>query len=494
MVRQKKVCVIGAGVAGLVTAKVFKARGHQVTIVERSGDLGGVWEPSRCYPELRTQSPKDLYRYTDKPMPASYAEWPKAPEVHAYLTDYARDHALVPRIRFNATVIGMTRRQGTPGWTLEIRDRASQVSREDFDFVAACTGQFNQRRTIEVPGETEFRAAGGTILHSSEHTDAAPVKGQREVILGGSKSATDIAVSAGAQQVTLVYPDHVWRIPYFIGGLLNFKRILYIRAQEEMFRSWDLGLASRLRHAVAKPLVWAHWRGLESLLKLQFRLKTCGMVPERPIEDSINCAVPIATPGFYPMVADGRIKAIRGTFQRYGVKSVTTTTGERIAADTAILAIGFDAGASYLPELERKKLIEPDGQYRLYRTIVNPDLPDMGFVGFNSSFCTVLSAELAAHWLVRHADGRLAKQPTADEMSRNIEIMLRFKRVERPAAAVYGGLCVAPYHFKHFDKLLDDMGAKTRRRHYLAEKFLPPDADAYAKFLASTSDYEVTAS
>ena len=80
MVRQKKVCVIGAGVVGLVTAKVFKARGHQVTIMERSGD------------------------------------------------------------RFNSTVIGMKRRQGMPGWMLEIKDRALQVSREDFDFVAACTG------------------------------------------------------------------------------------------------------------------------------------------------------------------------------------------------------------------------------------------------------------------------------------------------------------------------------------------------------------------
>ena len=29
--------------------------------------------------------------------------------------------------------------------------------------------------------------------------------------------------------------------PYFIGGLVNFKRILYIRAQEEMFPGWGIG-------------------------------------------------------------------------------------------------------------------------------------------------------------------------------------------------------------------------------------------------------------
>ena len=250
MVKQKNVCVIGAGVAGLAAAKTFGARGHKVTILERSGDLGGVWEPARSYPEVQTQSPKDLYRYTDKPMPDSYPEWPKGPQVHAYLADYAKDHGLMQRMRFNTAVVGMARRNsGLPGWTLEIRNPDGGVSSEEFDFVAVCTGQFNERQTISHPGEEAFKAAGGVILHSAQHTDPSIVKGKKVVVLGGSKSATDIAVNsvnAGASEVTLVYREPVWRIPYFIGGLVNFKRILYIRAQEEMFRGWGLSAMSRV--------------------------------------------------------------------------------------------------------------------------------------------------------------------------------------------------------------------------------------------------------
>jgi hypothetical protein len=52
---------------------------------------------------------------------------------------------------------------------------------------------------------------------------------------------------------------------------------------------------------------------------------------------------------------------------------------------------------------------------------------------------------------------------------------------------------VAPYHFKHFDELLADIGATRRRRNPLAEKFTPPDADAYAQFLASAPDYRAVA-
>ncbi|KJC45043.1 monooxygenase [Bradyrhizobium sp. LTSP885] len=497
MVKQKQVCVIGAGVSGLAAGKAFATRGHKVTIIERSGDLGGVWEPARAYPDVQTQSPKELYRYTDKAMPDSYPEWPKGPQVHAYLRDYARDHGLDGAIRFNIKVEAMNRRaDGKPGWTLVLRNADGTTGHEDFDFVAVCTGQFNEPQTLKLAGEDGFRAQGGQILHSSQYGDPDLAKGRKLVVLGGSKSATDIAVNAvnsGASEVTIVYREPVWRIPYFIGGLVNFKRILYIRAQEEMFRSWGIGPMSRLAHAIAKPFVWANWRGLESMLKLQLKLKQCDMVPKERIEDGVNCSVPIATPGFYPMVADGRIKAVRGTFDHYDGETIVTSGGQRIAADIAVLAIGYKLGVPFLSETDRAKLVEPDGQYRLYRLIANPDLPDMGFVGFNSSFCTVLCADLAANWLVRYADGQLVRQPSATEMNHNIAMMLCFKRVERPAAGVYGGLCVAPYHFKHFDELLADIGTSARRRSPLVEKFTPPDADAYARFLATAPDYKAVA-
>jgi dimethylaniline monooxygenase (N-oxide forming) len=496
MVKQKHVCVIGAGVSGIAAGKAFSERGHRVTIIERSGDLGGVWEPARSYPDVQTQSPKDLYRYTDKAMPDSYPEWPKGPQVHAYLRDYARDHGLEGAMRFNTKVLGMARRaDGKPGWTLELQN-GSASGREDFDFVAVCTGQFNEPQTLQLAGEDGFKAQGGLVLHSSQYGDPAIAKGRKVVVLGGSKSATDIAVNAvnsGASEVTIVYREPVWRIPYFVGGLVNFKRILYIRAQEQMFASWGIGPMARLAHAIAKPFVWANWRGLESMLKIQLKLKQCDMVPKERIEDGVNCSVPIATPGFFPMVADGRIKAIRGTFDRYDGKTIVMSGGQRVAADVAVLAIGYKLGVPFLPEAYRAKLVEPDGQYRLYRLIANPDLPDMGFVGFNSSFCTVLCADMAANWLVRYADGQLAQQPSATEMNENIAMMLRFKRVERPAAGVYGGLCVAPYHFKHFDELLADIGATSNRRNPLVEKFTPPDADAYARFLATAPAYKAAA-
>ena len=492
MVERKKVAVIGGGVSGLAAAKAFKERGHEVHAFERSHDLGGVWELSRSYPGVQTQSPKDLYHYTDLPMPADYPEWPKGPQVHAYLHAYADKHGLKEAYSLDTAVASMTRRaDGAPGWTLELQSPAGTRS-EDFDFVAVCTGQFSDKNVITHPGQEAFEAQGGTVMHSSDYTDPALIRGKRVVVLGGSKSATDIAVNAaqnGAKSVTLVYRENVWRVPYFIGGI-NFKRLLYMRAQECQFNGWGRGPMARALAAATKPLVWANFRGLETLLKLQLGLKKWDMVPDNPIEKDVSCSLPIVTPGLFEAFNAGTVAPVRGTIERYEGGEAVLSTGARVEADVVVLAVGWKLGVPYLDPAYREKLIEPDGQYRVYRLSVNPDLPDMGFVGFNSSFCSVLSAEMIANWLVRYADGQLARQPSRAQMEADIEANLAWRRKERPAAQVYGGLCSAPFHFRHLDEIVADIGATKRKRpNPLVEQFSYPSATAYGTFLASAPQY-----
>ncbi len=494
MTKRKTVAVIGGGVSGLAAAKAFDERGHRVLGFERSHDFGGVWELSRSYPDVQTQSPKDLYRFTDLAMPDDYPEWPKGPQVHAYVHAYAKKHNLARLFRLNTNVLSMDRRtDGQPGWTLTL-EAAGKTWSQDFDFVAVCTGQFSDKNIISHPGQDAFVQTGGQVMHSSDYTDSSLAVGKNVVVLGGSKSATDIAVNAaknGAKSVTLVYREPVWRVPYFIGGI-NFKRLLYMRAQELQFNGWSPSITGKILFTLFKPLIWANFRGLEMMLKTQLKLKKWDMVPNVPIEKDASCSLPIVTPGLFEGFEAGTIKPVRGTIDHYENGHAVLTSGDRVPCDVSVLAVGWKLGVPYLAKEYQDKLIEPDGQYRVYRLSVNPDLPDMGFVGFNSSFCTILSAEMIANWLVRFADGQLAIQPTGHEMRQNIDTMLDWRRKERPAAQVYGGLCSAPFHFRHFDELLADMGAtKTKRSNPLAEQFSYPNAAAYGGYLASTPQYVV---
>ena len=312
------------------------------------------------------------------------------------------------------------------------------------------------------------------------------------VVVGFSKSATDVAVSAlaeGARMVTVIYRRASWKIPYFFGGVVNFKHILYCRTSEAMFMPWAPSGAGRLARRLLAPAIWANWRALEALLRVQFGLKRAGLRPEGRIEDSIHCATSIETPGFYKAVRDGRIRAVKGDITGYGPGCVLV--GEsRVPADVVVLAIGWSQDLPFLDADTREKLIEPDGLYRLHRLAVNPDLPGLGFVGFNSSFASALSAELGAHWLARWFEGRLRRQPTEDAMRAGIARVLQWQRGGRKVAATYGGLCIAPFHHAHFDELMADMGARLKPANVLAAHLAPISPRAYAKLLETAPGHD----
>jgi cation diffusion facilitator CzcD-associated flavoprotein CzcO len=63
----RRVCVIGAGIAGLVTAKVLRDDGFHVVVFEKLPTIGGVWAPRHTYPGLRTNSPRETYAFSDFP-------------------------------------------------------------------------------------------------------------------------------------------------------------------------------------------------------------------------------------------------------------------------------------------------------------------------------------------------------------------------------------------------------------------------------------------
>lgn len=331
-----------AGVSGLAAAKAFDERGHRVCGFERSHDFGGVWEPSRSYPDVQTQSPKDLYCYTDHPMPDDFPEWPKGPQVHAYLHSYAAKHDTARLFRLNTNVIFMERRADErPGWTLTL-EAGNHTWTENFDFVSICTGQFSEKNVITHPGQDAFVEHGGKVMHSSEFTDPGVCAGKDVVVLGGSKSATDIAVNAvqnGANSVRLVYLKNVWRVPYFVGGI-NFKRLLYMRAQEQQFNQWGKSLFQRVIAAIFKPLVWVNFRCLETMLKTQLKLKKHNMVPETPIEKEVSCSVPIVTPGLIECLDKGLIKPVLGTFDCFTDAGLKLSTDETVPCEVAILAVG----------------------------------------------------------------------------------------------------------------------------------------------------------
>jgi cation diffusion facilitator CzcD-associated flavoprotein CzcO len=469
-VPKKNVAVIGGGISGISAFKAFSHdHNHNVTLFERSSSLGGVWSPSRSYPGVKTQSPKALYRFTDAAMPKSYPEWPEGSQVLDYLTDYAKKYGLMEHgaVKFGTNVVALEERKDQKsGWTVVFVEN-KDACRGDFDFVVICTGTFSDPNIVTHPCQSSFLQRGGRIIHSSEYS-SSHIFNKRVVVIGGSKSATDLAVQAcknGAKQVYLVHRRNVWRLPYFLGGV-NFKHLLFMRFQELQFHSWDKRHGSSWVHRfvamVLAPLIWINFRLLELVLIVQLGLRKWQMVPKERIKDAASCELPIVTQGLFEGFECGSIVPIQATIDRYQVdqSNIILSNGQVLESiDTVIQATGWKTNMPGLPLKFQEALVDStDGLFRLHRFAVNPNIPNMGFVGMNSSFCTVLTSEMISRWLVRYMDGMLAIQPTKAQMEENIEWMLQWKRKERPASSVYHGNCIAPFHFLHFEELFEDMG------------------------------------
>ena len=80
-----KIAIVGAGFAGLSTAKIRKAMGHKVTVFEKDCEVGGAWAASRRYPGLTTQNVRTTYAFSDFPYPSDYA-----PATRSLLVRYSR--------------------------------------------------------------------------------------------------------------------------------------------------------------------------------------------------------------------------------------------------------------------------------------------------------------------------------------------------------------------------------------------------------------------
>ncbi len=188
-----KVAIIGAGFAGLTTARHLRDFGHDVTVFEKVSDVGGVWSTTRLYPGVSTQNGKDTYHLSDFPMPRDYPEWPSGQQVQAYLDSYARTFGLLPLIRLS-TPVTRAAQDADGRWTVTFKPADGPEKSETFDFLTICNGIFSAPAVPDFPGAAAFKAAGGTICHSSEFLNLDDARGKHVVVIGYGKSSCDVAV------------------------------------------------------------------------------------------------------------------------------------------------------------------------------------------------------------------------------------------------------------------------------------------------------------
>lgn len=221
----RKVAVIGAGVAGLVTARELQRSGHKVTVVEKSAQLGGTWaynpktetdslglDPNReiihssLYKSLRTNLPRQLMSFSDYSFNnenRKLINFPGHEEVLKFLTEFAKDFGITELIRFNAEVVRVRRVEYEEDrWVVEWKSDELSSEEEVFDSVVICNGHYTIPKVANIPGINNWP---GKQMHSHNYRVPGPFKDQIVVVIGDGPSGLDISrdIATVAKQVHL---------------------------------------------------------------------------------------------------------------------------------------------------------------------------------------------------------------------------------------------------------------------------------------------------
>ncbi|MEV6767210.1 NAD(P)/FAD-dependent oxidoreductase [Nocardia sp. NPDC051030] len=456
-----RVVVIGAGIAGLVTAKVLRADGFEVLVFEKEPQFGGVWIESRTYPGLRTNNSRDTYAFSDHPYPESADTFPAAAQVRAYLASYAERFGLVECIRLSTEVVRVERAED--GFEIDLLGPDGPETVRS-DFVVVCSGVFSEPQLPVIDGADRF---DGVLVHSSQATDPALFTGRRVVVVGAGKSALDCAAWAGAraETCTLVFRKPYYMAPRYLPGGAPFDR--FVGRGGELFLPYHhMDRLERFLHGPGAPVTRLFWQILSFWARTLLRMPRI-LVPDRPLPHGIENAG--VGQDFYDMARLGRIRLRRDTIAGFtGGDGIRLAGGDRIDADVIVFATGWRQSAPFLtPELH--SAVQTDGRYRLYRHILAPTEQRLGFIGFASSVACQLSAEISAHWLSQSFRGELGVPPLEDMLAEIARVAAWLGEVMpgRPE-----GYFIGPYLSHHIDDLMRDMGLPTRRTGNLLTEYL----------------------
>ena len=500
-----RVGIIGAGVAGLTTAKVLAQAGHEVVVYDKAPDVGGVWSRTRRYPGLTTQSPKAQYSLSDFPMPRDYPEWPTGAQVQAYLAAYARRFGLDPALRLSTEV---TAAGPAPdgGWAVTAasaaghgaaahsaanhsaadHSAADHSGTEHVDAVVVANGIFCEPAVPRYPGEDEFTAAGGRVLAGTDLHDEEQTRGKRVLVVGYGKSACDVTVpvSQVAASTDVIARHLLWKVPRRVGGVLNFKMLLLTRMGEALFKYLRLRGVEKFLHGPGNRMRGNMINSIGSASVRQFGLKRLDLVPPGQMEDIVRGAIGLVTEGFFEGVAAGRITVHPGrTIARLlddgGAPAAELDDGTRLPADLIVCATGFTQGVPFLPPDVTRRALDDRGNFMLYRQIRPVGVPGLYFNGYNSSFFSPLNAEMAAVWIAADLAGAV-ELPAPATMRQQVIDQLAFMDEATDAHHCRGGKII-PFSLHNVDEVLGDLGvnisAAVRAWHWL----MPVDPAAYRR-------------
>ncbi len=346
---EPRVCIVGAGAAGITMAKTLLERGVEFDCFERASQLGGLWAEGRSdyavsYRSLHLNSSKRQMEFRDYPFPDASPDFPSRAQVASYLGAYARHFGIDDHVELGREITDLA--QTVDGrWAV----RVDADEPRTYDVVLLATGHHS---IPELPANAG-RGFAGEVLHSHDVRDAAAFEGRRVLVVGFGNSAVDVAcmVSTTAVRTFLSTRRGAHVVPKYLFG----------RPFDELPAPlWP------------RALRWG-WYALATRLTVG-PLSRYGL--PAPDHRFGRAAVTISS-DLLTRIGHGNVEPRPAVSELNGA-SVTFADGQTDHVQTIIYCTGYAPSASFL---ERGGLGPSEGGYLLFEQIWDPRFKGLAHVG-----------------------------------------------------------------------------------------------------------------
>ena len=470
----KKCLIIGAGVSGLVTAKELLDVGiTDITILESSEDLGGVWH-KYCWKMATLTSSKWVTEFGFYPMPEEYPVFPTSDQMMEYLQNFAIEFGLKERIRCGVKVQAVKKNDDS---TYDVITNSGVY--KHYNFVVLCTGLHGSPDLSAIPGLEKFE---GNILHGSTYRGPEPFRDKRVLCIGLGESgigitseisrlaAKTIVSATSFNAAPRVNPynklpidqQQFWPLGRYMKDyqeILNFGASWYNRLPQKIreiyfnFHPWFVKFPKEWR-----PKGWTprHWQA-----KYWFEASGNLTQPEAPTDDILH------------LVHNGQIVP-KGSVVRFDSTRAYFSDASQTDIDLVV------ANTGYKPSVLSIKLPN-DWVYQhqeLYKGCFHPEMPNLAFVGMVRPTIGSIPAmaEMQAR-LVAAVFSETIKLPKSQVLKKLILREARVHKAKYPAMSD---------HFPHvyfFEEWMEEManliGCRPTVWHHLRYSFSWRQLKAY---------------
>ncbi|MBS0383990.1 MAG: NAD(P)-binding domain-containing protein [Proteobacteria bacterium] len=379
-----RVCIVGAGASGLALAKTLYEAGVPFDCFDTSERVGGLWAfknksgKSAAYRSLHANTSRDRTSYSDFPFPRDWPNFPHHTQLAQYFEAYADWFGFRHRIELNRTV--ERARQDEDGvW--EVTLDGGETRR--YDALCVASGQFWN------PAWPDPRPPGrfaGLELHSKDYvdpTEPADLRGKRVLVVGFGNSALDIACELGRKEnCEMAY--------------ISTRRGRWVIPRQFGARVWDayyphpaLESAESSRRSLRTIARSLAPRRLREWIRL-WRLESAHGLPHQhglpqPDEPYFS-AWPVISSELYQRISAGDL-AVKPDIASYDGRIVNFTDGSTAEVDAIVYCTGY---TRIFPFFEQPFAQRPQDSTSLWMQIVDPDRPNLAFVGFTNPGCAVM--------------------------------------------------------------------------------------------------------